>query len=453
MNIIANIKGFAGLGNLSSPTNILGTEADGFRIGYFPISALRQQLNNSIIIPNPANLSQSSVPPVIYHPDASNMFNDCKLCNGSIYFLAGYATGTGGSGVYLTKYNPATEAYTEVGRIGDPLYATINCLAVIGTDLYILVLDAFKKCDCTTDTITDLTYLTDSKYINVYDNNIYCVTSASSVITIYKYLHSTDTWEEKATTATIYSAAGFNETNTQYVKNGVWYFGDEYIYDRIRRKYNFATDTWSAYSDLGSYRTAGKSVFEIDGEFYTITYIQGNRVFGIIDIDTGMFQPKFRLPIDFNSNMSMICYAEGKLYIQEIFCNYSNNIKTPLLIWDISDEILNTNYTTTDINAYFEMPAITPIAANRFVSFSGGYPSEDAKTLGVTQKGVTTGQTIKVITNGVVTIETAGAINVGDGVATDAEGKAKQVLGSEPLNGRAIDSCSSAGQIRIILIN
>lgn len=44
MNIIANIKGFAGLGNLSSPTNILGTEADGFRIGYFPIGEIKKQI-------------------------------------------------------------------------------------------------------------------------------------------------------------------------------------------------------------------------------------------------------------------------------------------------------------------------------------------------------------------------------------------------------------------------
>jgi len=65
------------------------------------------------------------------------------------------------------------------------------------------------------------------------------------------------------------------------------------------------------------------------------------------------------------------------------------------------------------------------VAQRRFVGFAGDYPAANGKALGVSGDAGESGESIPVITHGVVLVEASGAISVGGAVAADTSGKAK----------------------------
>ncbi len=80
----------------------------------------------------------------------------------------------------------------------------------------------------------------------------------------------------------------------------------------------------------------------------------------------------------------------------------------------------------------------------RFVGFDGNYCGAGAKALGICDVEITQGQFAPVVLNGILLVETGGAVTSGAKVASDADGKAVAVTASEEINGFAIDSAAGA---------
>ena len=96
--------------------------------------------------------------------------------------------------------------------------------------------------------------------------------------------------------------------------------------------------------------------------------------------------------------------------------------------------------------------ATEDLPAFRFVTHLGSLCSEDSRALGVTEIDWITNEYASVVSLGTIAIETLTSINAGDDIASAASGKAKPAAGEVPINGRALDSCSGAGFIRIKLV-
>ena len=92
------------------------------------------------------------------------------------------------------------------------------------------------------------------------------------------------------------------------------------------------------------------------------------------------------------------------------------------------------------------------LPAFRFVSHLGTLCEEDGRALGVTDVDWLSGELASVITLGTIPVETLTTVDAGDDVTSAAEGKAKTVTGDEEINGRAIDSCSGAGYVKIKIV-
>lgn len=101
---------------------------------------------------------------------------------------------------------------------------------------------------------------------------------------------------------------------------------------------------------------------------------------------------------------------------------------------------------------YFTITAGADLEPNRFVSFGGIYPGEESKALGVTDSKWIQGEKASVITLGIAILEVTGAINAGDRVATDTDGKAKKGTSAMQVNGRALDTTTGPGFIRVLLV-
>ncbi len=95
--------------------------------------------------------------------------------------------------------------------------------------------------------------------------------------------------------------------------------------------------------------------------------------------------------------------------------------------------------------------AAEQIPAARFVDFNGNLCSADERALGVSELDFDAGDIASVISLGIAVVETSGAITKGSDVSADSNGKAKLAT-TGAINGRALDSCSSAGFIRIKLV-
>jgi len=95
--------------------------------------------------------------------------------------------------------------------------------------------------------------------------------------------------------------------------------------------------------------------------------------------------------------------------------------------------------------------AAEQIPAARFVDYNGNLCSADERALGVSEISFDAGDTASVICLGVAIVETTGAITKGSDVTADSNGKAKLAT-TGAVNGRALDSCSTAGFIRIKLV-
>lgn len=91
------------------------------------------------------------------------------------------------------------------------------------------------------------------------------------------------------------------------------------------------------------------------------------------------------------------------------------------------------------------------LPAFRFVDFTGKLCQEEALALGVTEVDWLDGAYASVVTLGTIVIEMDSAVAVGEPVTSSLEGKGKKAEGTVPINGIALDSCTSAGFIRIKL--
>jgi hypothetical protein len=88
----------------------------------------------------------------------------------------------------------------------------------------------------------------------------------------------------------------------------------------------------------------------------------------------------------------------------------------------------------------------------RFIGFNGALCAQNAKALGVSEVDTKQGQQMPVIVYGIALVESGGAVNVGDAVTSDANGKAVPAE-TNPVNGYALDAASGAGEIiRIKLV-
>ncbi|MGA2296013.1 MAG: capsid cement protein [FCB group bacterium] len=96
--------------------------------------------------------------------------------------------------------------------------------------------------------------------------------------------------------------------------------------------------------------------------------------------------------------------------------------------------------------------AVEDLPGFRFVSHLGSLCDADARALGVTETDWVNGELASVISLGTIGIETTTTIQAGADVTADASGKAKTATGDVPVNGRALDSCTGAGYIRIKLV-
>ena len=91
------------------------------------------------------------------------------------------------------------------------------------------------------------------------------------------------------------------------------------------------------------------------------------------------------------------------------------------------------------------------VLKNRFIRFDGTYGLEGAKSLGVVNADTNVNEYAPVTVKGIALIEAGGPISRGSAIETFDDGMAAP-LTSGTLEGYALDSASSAGQlIRILL--
>lgn len=96
--------------------------------------------------------------------------------------------------------------------------------------------------------------------------------------------------------------------------------------------------------------------------------------------------------------------------------------------------------------------AVEDLPAFRFVSHLGSLCDAQSRALGVTEVDWIKGENASVITLGTIAIETSTAVNAGMDITSDAKGKAKPAEEDDPVNGRALEGCNSAGFIKIKIV-
>ncbi len=92
------------------------------------------------------------------------------------------------------------------------------------------------------------------------------------------------------------------------------------------------------------------------------------------------------------------------------------------------------------------------LPAFRFVAHDGTICATGAKSLGVVEKDWLEATYASIITLGTVPIETTETVLAGNPVTCSTEGKAKVAGTGDEINGRAIESCSGKGFVKIILV-
>jgi hypothetical protein len=92
------------------------------------------------------------------------------------------------------------------------------------------------------------------------------------------------------------------------------------------------------------------------------------------------------------------------------------------------------------------------ITAYRFVDFSGNLASDNEKALGTAEIDYLSGEYMSIAVVGVSVVETVGAITKGANIASAAVGKARTAAPTDNVVGRALDTCSGADFIRVLLV-
>jgi hypothetical protein len=88
----------------------------------------------------------------------------------------------------------------------------------------------------------------------------------------------------------------------------------------------------------------------------------------------------------------------------------------------------------------------------RFVSHLGSLCADGSRAMGITETDWLNGEYASVVSLGTIAIETSTSINISQDVTSAADGKARAATGSEPVNGRALDSVTGSGFIRIKIV-
>jgi hypothetical protein len=96
--------------------------------------------------------------------------------------------------------------------------------------------------------------------------------------------------------------------------------------------------------------------------------------------------------------------------------------------------------------------AVEDLPGFRFVSHLGSLCAADSKAFGVTETDWLNGEKASVVTLGTIPIETTTTVNIGDDITADTNGKGKTVSADEEVNGRAMDSTTGAGFVRIKIV-
>ena len=96
--------------------------------------------------------------------------------------------------------------------------------------------------------------------------------------------------------------------------------------------------------------------------------------------------------------------------------------------------------------------AVEDLPPFRFVSHLGSLCVDAARSLGVTETDWVNGEWASVVSLGTIPIETTTTISAGVDVTSALTGKARAATGSEPVNGRTLESCTGAGFVRIKLV-
>jgi len=96
--------------------------------------------------------------------------------------------------------------------------------------------------------------------------------------------------------------------------------------------------------------------------------------------------------------------------------------------------------------------ATQDLPAFRFVSHLGSLCDTESRALGVTEVSWLDGELASVVSLGTIAIETSTTILAGADITSDSDGKAKTATGTNPVNGRALDSCSGSGFVRMKIV-
>lgn len=96
--------------------------------------------------------------------------------------------------------------------------------------------------------------------------------------------------------------------------------------------------------------------------------------------------------------------------------------------------------------------ATEDLPAFRFISHLGSICAENQKALGVSDVNWLKDEYSSVVTLGTIVVETTTSISIGSAVATSTDGKAKPATSETEINGRALDSCTGAGFIKISIV-
>jgi hypothetical protein len=96
--------------------------------------------------------------------------------------------------------------------------------------------------------------------------------------------------------------------------------------------------------------------------------------------------------------------------------------------------------------------AAEDLPAFRFVSHLGTLCSAATKALGITDVDWLNGEYASVVSLGTMAVETSTTVDLGDDVTSDANGLATPAVSDNPVNGRALDSCTGAGYVKIKIV-
>lgn len=103
--------------------------------------------------------------------------------------------------------------------------------------------------------------------------------------------------------------------------------------------------------------------------------------------------------------------------------------------------------------AYISITAGEDLPANRFVDYNGSLADNTSKALGVSGIEWNSGDFASLTVLGVMPVEAASAVSLGDDVTATLSGRCKTAVSDEPVNGRALNSAAGLGDfVRVLLV-